>query len=175
MKVTVCSLARELRLNPKRIIAEARGVGLHAARSTDRIPNGIARRIRAKYRQPRGSANPAYMVPETTPTPKPESPLRNLRGSSRLPGEGPPKPVSRRASAQPIEHGRSARNIASPGNIVRITNVAGFARPLASNRVARKEAVKPEGLTTDEIEFLLSILSPPRRKAGGKHSPKASA
>jgi len=53
MKVTVASLARELRVDSRRIIADARCEGIYVALPTDRVPISIARQIRAKRRRPK--------------------------------------------------------------------------------------------------------------------------
>jgi hypothetical protein len=138
MKVTVCSLARELRLSAKRIIVEARGEGLYAARSTDIIPPGIARRIRAKYRKPRASVNLT----------DPIGPSNNL-------------------------------------GIAKVSGVTRFDRPTSHHNLERpdfdahygasEDIIKSDGLTTDEIEFLLSILSRRRQKPQAKAHAKALA
>jgi hypothetical protein len=57
MKVPIYSLAKELRLDNRRIIADACGEGVYVTQPTDLIPIQVAHRIRAKY-QKRPSSPP---------------------------------------------------------------------------------------------------------------------
>jgi len=51
MTIPINRLASELRLDDKRVIADARCEGLHVTGPADHIPIPIACRIRAKYRR----------------------------------------------------------------------------------------------------------------------------
>jgi hypothetical protein len=162
MKVTVCSLARELRLNPKRIIAEIRGEGIYAARSTDRIPAGIVRRLRAKFRRPRAPGHP-----------RPIGPLPAGHISS---GPIPAGPITGPITG-PINDAADHTNCVS---ITGIARVGGFNGPASRNDFNRQDFDpgkngRSDGLTTDEIDFLLSILSPNKRKPKRRLASKASA
>jgi hypothetical protein len=57
MKMPIYSLAKELKLDNMRIIADARCEGVYVTQPTDRIPIQVAHRIRAKY-QKRPSSPP---------------------------------------------------------------------------------------------------------------------